>query len=140
MTSGVFFTGGSLNPVRSLAPAIVTRTFPTYHWIYWVGPMAGSIIAVLLYKLIKALEYETAQDDDDADKQPILPTSSRNEPGNSSAVGISNVNVGTSAPAPSPASPGQGSSQHLAVPTYTKTPFVHDTESEKSGLPSCTGD
>jgi aquaporin related protein len=137
MTSGVFWTGGSLNPVRSLAPAIVTRTFPTYHWIYWVGPMAGSVIAVLLYKLIKALEYETAQDDEDEDERQILPTSTRKDPDNSPAMGVPAVNVGSGAPAPVAAA---GNSQNLAVPTYAKKPFVHDKESEKSGLPSCTGD
>lgn len=120
-----------MNPARSLAPAIVTRDFPTYHWIYWVGPMAGTIIAVLLYKLIKALEYETAQDDG-IDEAPILPTKAR-KPDNKSTVSLSNVNVDEEAP----------SQTHLAPPqpTYAKVPFVQDKESEKSGgLPTCTGD
>ncbi len=51
-----------MNPARSLAPCIVNRSFPSYHWIYWVGPIAGVILAVLVYKLVKALEYETAQE------------------------------------------------------------------------------
>lgn len=92
---------------------------------------------MLLYKLIKALEYETAQDDDD-DEQPILPKSTRKGGDNSSTIAFSTVNVGFEAPAQPPA---QGSLQHLAPPTYANTPFVHDKESEKSGgLPSCTGD
>ncbi|KAH8654143.1 aquaporin-like protein, partial [Tricladium varicosporioides] len=57
---GVFWTGGSVNPARSLAPCIVNRSFTSYHWIYWVGPIAGTCLAVILYKLVKALEYETA--------------------------------------------------------------------------------
>jgi aquaporin related protein len=48
-----------LNPARSLAPCIVNRSFTSYHWIYWVGPIAGTVLAVLLFKLVKALEYET---------------------------------------------------------------------------------
>ena len=32
--TGVFFTGGSLNPARSFAPCVVLLTFPNYHWIY----------------------------------------------------------------------------------------------------------
>ncbi|KAM3074812.1 Aquaporin-5 [Clarireedia jacksonii] len=59
--TGVFWTGGSMNPARSLGPAIINRDFPGYHWIYWVGPISGAILAALIYKLIKALEYETAQ-------------------------------------------------------------------------------
>jgi aquaporin related protein len=131
----VFWTGGSLNPARSLAPAIVTRSFPTYHWIYWVGPTAGTVIAVLLYKLIKALEYETAQDDEE-EILPALPTKAP-APDNSPTVALSNVKVEsqhTSQPA---------TSSHLAPPqpTYAKVPYVQDKESEKSGgLPTCTGD
>ncbi|KAL9106252.1 MAG: hypothetical protein Q9227_008720 [Pyrenula ochraceoflavens] len=63
---GVFYTGGSLNPARSLGPCIVTNTYDSEHWIYWVGPGIGSLIAVAFYRFIKALEYEVAnpgQDD-----------------------------------------------------------------------------
>ncbi|KAF1841548.1 aquaporin [Cucurbitaria berberidis CBS 394.84] len=58
--AGVYFTGGSLNPARSFGPAVVLRSFPSYHWIYWLGPLLGAIVAVFFYRLIKALEYETA--------------------------------------------------------------------------------
>ncbi len=63
LSTGVFWTGGSLNPARSLGPAVVVHSFESYHWIYWIGPMADSLLAVVLYKLIKALEYESANDD-----------------------------------------------------------------------------
>ena len=43
------------------------RTFDTYHWIYWLGPILGSIVAAGFYKFIKALEYETANPDQDTD-------------------------------------------------------------------------
>ncbi|KAE9364590.1 aquaporin-like protein, partial [Stipitochalara longipes BDJ] len=56
---GVFWTGGSMNPVRSLAPCIVNLDFPEYLWIYFVGPISGVILAVLVFKLVVALEYET---------------------------------------------------------------------------------
>jgi aquaporin related protein len=46
-----------MNPIRSLAPC----DFPEYLWIYFVGPIAGVILTVLVYKLVTALEYETAQ-------------------------------------------------------------------------------
>jgi len=63
LMTGVFWTGGSLNPARSLGPAVAIHSFPNYHWIYWVGPMAGSIFAVLLFKLIKGLQYDSANTD-----------------------------------------------------------------------------
>ncbi|KAF2225289.1 aquaporin-like protein [Elsinoe ampelina] len=58
--SGVFFTGGSLNPARSFGPCVVLRNFPDEHWIYWLGPALGACLAVAIYRLIKTLEYETA--------------------------------------------------------------------------------
>lgn len=73
---GVFWTGGSLNPARSFGPAVVVHTFERYHWIYWVGPMAGSLLAVVLYKLFKALEYESANPDPE-----LGPVSSTRESG-----------------------------------------------------------
>jgi aquaporin related protein len=54
--AAVGFTGGSLNPARSLGPAAVSRTFTKDHWIYWIGPGLGSILAVIFYKLFKVLE------------------------------------------------------------------------------------
>ncbi|KAG9560744.1 aquaporin, partial [Aureobasidium melanogenum] len=65
--TGVFFTGGSLNPARSFGPAVVDRKFSGYHWIYWVGPVLGSIVAAGFYKFIKILEYETANPGQDMD-------------------------------------------------------------------------
>jgi aquaporin related protein len=65
--SGVYFTGGSLNPARSFGPAVVNLDFERYHWIYWVGPVLGSIIAAGFYKFIKILEYETANPGQDMD-------------------------------------------------------------------------
>ncbi|KAJ6781030.1 hypothetical protein PWT90_04770 [Aphanocladium album] len=58
--TGVFFTGGSLNPARSFGPCVVLHKFPGYHWIYWVGPGVGAVIAAVFYRLVKVLEYETA--------------------------------------------------------------------------------
>ncbi|KAK4953496.1 Aquaporin-1 [Elasticomyces elasticus] len=56
---GVYYTGGSLNPARSFGPSVVVKAFDGYHWIYWVGPSLGAILAATFYLFIKALEYET---------------------------------------------------------------------------------
>lgn len=63
---GVYYTGGSLNPARSFGPSVVLGSFPRHHWIYWVGPILGALLASGFYMLVKALEYETVsptQDD-----------------------------------------------------------------------------
>ncbi|KAF2417432.1 aquaporin-like protein [Tothia fuscella] len=73
--TGVYFTGGSLNPARSFGPACITQ-FPGYHWIYWLGPCMGALLAVGFYELMKFGEYETvnpAQDFDDHEAQLFVP-------------------------------------------------------------------
>lgn len=74
--TGVYFTGGSLNPARSFGPAVVTRNFPSYHWIYWLGPCFGTLLAVGFYRLMKFSEYSTAnpgQDFDDHEAEIFEP-------------------------------------------------------------------
>jgi MIP family channel proteins len=52
LTCGVLIagpvTGGSLNPARTLGPAIVAGEF-TAVWVYIFGPIAGGVLAALLY-------------------------------------------------------------------------------------------
>ncbi|CAG6021681.1 aquaporin [Menidia menidia] len=47
-TAGVLlggrFSGASMNPARSLGPAIVTG-FWENHWVYWIGPILGALLA-----------------------------------------------------------------------------------------------
>ncbi|XP_031636912.1 aquaporin AQPAn.G-like [Contarinia nasturtii] len=43
------FTSASMNPARSLAPAIWQNDF-TMHWIYWLGPLPAGIITAIIYK------------------------------------------------------------------------------------------
>ncbi|KAK3372718.1 aquaporin-like protein [Podospora didyma] len=69
--TGVYYTGGSLNPARSLGPAVVNRSFPPYFWIYWVGPILGSLLASGFYTLLRYLrwkEVNPGQDWNDVEK------------------------------------------------------------------------
>ncbi|KAF6817774.1 MIP family channel protein [Colletotrichum sojae] len=67
--AGIQFTGASLNPARSFGPCVVTATFESEHWIYWVGPFIGALISVVFYKFIKTLEYEMANPGADGDPE-----------------------------------------------------------------------
>jgi MIP family channel proteins len=42
-------TGASMNPVRSLAPALVSGNLQ-YQWLYWVAPILGAQLAVVVYR------------------------------------------------------------------------------------------
>lgn len=44
-------------------------SFPGHHWIYWLGPAFGALIAVGFYRLVKLLEYETANPGQDFDEK-----------------------------------------------------------------------
>jgi len=52
------YTGASMNPARTLAPAIFNNVW-TAHWIYWVGPLAGGFVTAVVYKnLFHSLDNE----------------------------------------------------------------------------------
>ncbi|KAH0428407.1 MIP family channel protein [Colletotrichum camelliae] len=61
--------GASLNPARSFGPAVVNREFPGYFWIYVFGPTFGSLLACLLYAVLRYLRYYEVNPDQDADGQ-----------------------------------------------------------------------
>ena len=45
-------TKASMNPIRSIAPAIFTGNFQ-YLWLYTTAPILGAIVAVSSCKLVK---------------------------------------------------------------------------------------
>ncbi|KAI1810633.1 aquaporin-like protein [Poronia punctata] len=71
---GVYFTGGSLNPARSFGCAVAGPSFPGYHWIYWVGPGLGALVAAGYYRFVKFCHYEEANPGQD---EPIPPAEDR---------------------------------------------------------------
>jgi glycerol uptake facilitator-like aquaporin len=52
---GMSVSGASMNPARSFGPAIVAGNFAG-HWIYWVAPIIGAVLATLSFKAIKGEE------------------------------------------------------------------------------------
>nr|QKE23182.1 aquaporin 14 [Sardina pilchardus] len=48
LSAGIFtagrLSGGSMNPARTLGPAIITGVWE-HHWVYWIGPVLGAILA-----------------------------------------------------------------------------------------------
>jgi hypothetical protein len=43
----------------------VSRSFPTYHWIYWLGPVLGAVLAAGFFILLKKMRYNECNPDPD---------------------------------------------------------------------------
>jgi MIP family channel proteins len=48
-------TGSSMNPARSFGPALVGGLWDG-HWVYWVAPISGMMVAVRLYDFLRRTE------------------------------------------------------------------------------------
>jgi MIP family channel proteins len=45
-------TGASMNPARSLGPAVASAEWNA-HWVYWVAPISAMIVAARVYNFVK---------------------------------------------------------------------------------------
>jgi aquaporin Z len=50
--------GASMNPMRSLAPAIVSGNMYSL-WVYLTAPVIGAVIAVLAFNLLQEKQPQT---------------------------------------------------------------------------------
>ncbi|HYI15689.1 MAG TPA: MIP family channel protein, partial [Thermomicrobiales bacterium] len=48
-------SGASMNPARSLAPALVSGTWES-QWLYLAGPVIGAVVGALLYRVVRGDE------------------------------------------------------------------------------------
>ncbi|WWC73792.1 uncharacterized protein I206_107764 [Kwoniella pini CBS 10737] len=84
MLFSIAFTGGAVNTARAFGPAVI-QGFQPYHWIYWLGPTLGALLATAFYIFLKAVKYwqiTPGQDSTDASDapqiHPVISNKSRN--------------------------------------------------------------
>ncbi|KAL2101102.1 hypothetical protein ACEWY4_002863 [Coilia grayii] len=49
--AGADVSGTCLNPARALGPAVMTGYWK-FHWVYWLGPLSGGLLATVLVRLL----------------------------------------------------------------------------------------
>lgn len=57
----VRYTNASINPARAFATSLVSRHFTSDHWIYWLGPFGGGILAAGLYRFFCHFDIDTVR-------------------------------------------------------------------------------
>lgn len=50
ITMGGPISGAAMNPARWLGPALAGTGDLSNAWIYWIGPIAGAVVAALLWR------------------------------------------------------------------------------------------
>ena len=65
--AGIPISGASVNPVRSLAPAVLSGTYEGL-WVYLTAPFLGAIIGWGVFRLLNPADEDDAQEADEYDE------------------------------------------------------------------------
>jgi aquaporin Z len=67
---GIQVSGASVNPVRSLAPAVVSGTYESL-WVYLTAPFLGAIVGWGAYRFLSPTAATTSAEGDDEDEDDL---------------------------------------------------------------------
>jgi glycerol uptake facilitator-like aquaporin len=65
----------SMNPARSFGPAVASGAWEA-HWVYWAAPIAGALLAAIVYEVLRAPRPESLIDPRAPAEDPDVPTAS----------------------------------------------------------------
>jgi aquaporin Z len=68
--AGILISGASVNPARSLGPAVVSGDYAGL-WVYLTAPFAGSIVGWGIYRLFNPPDDEADEDEAEADDDEL---------------------------------------------------------------------
>lgn len=64
---GIHISGASVNPARSLAPAVLSGTYGSL-WVYLTAPFVGSILGWAVYRFLTPPDEELLEEDEEDDE------------------------------------------------------------------------
>ncbi|RSH93420.1 hypothetical protein EHS25_007776 [Saitozyma podzolica] len=73
------YTGTGINVARAFGAATVNG-FQTYHWIYWLGPTLGALLATGFYIFLRKVEYWRINPGQDATSMEPHPSAAALDP------------------------------------------------------------
>jgi len=68
--AGIYISGASVNPARSLGPAVVSGTYDSL-WIYLTAPFVGALIGWGVYRLLLVDEADDVDVDDELEDDEL---------------------------------------------------------------------
>ncbi|MEE6520907.1 hypothetical protein FKM82_018863, partial [Ascaphus truei] len=82
------YTGASMNPARSFGTSVIFNDWHN-HWVYWLGPMMGGILASFIYeylfcpdpeiKLKLQVNFQKPQNEEESVQLTVRPGSEYNK-------------------------------------------------------------
>ncbi|KAI0277536.1 aquaporin-like protein [Russula aff. rugulosa BPL654] len=67
------YTGAGMNTARAFGPAAIQGFPDDSHWIYWVGPFLGALLATVFYVILKHFQYWTLNPGQEATEPKMSP-------------------------------------------------------------------